>query len=206
MLHFKTLHLVFLLCFLHTGQICLAADAFLASPAPSLFSLTAVFLVRPLAFGICFCRGEPKPTLEKMLGGRDKPFGFPVSSACLLWRSVQGLWLKGTLWAGRRSLHTNLGSAKFHIGYGPRLPGSLVDPQCQAHIHCPIKNLGMNSTFTTSNSFLSVDLFIICLPTRWQLHGGGGAGVCCFHICIVPPWPAVSLARGRYLICIWQMN
>lgn len=88
------------------------------------------------------------------------------------------------------------------------LPGSLVDSQCQAHIHCPIRNSGMNTTFTTSNYFLSVDLFIICLPTRWQLHGGGGgsAVVCLFHFCIVPQWPAVSLAPGRYLIRIWQMN
>lgn len=97
-----------------------------------------------------------------MLDGRDKPFGCPVSSASLLKVQFQGLWLKGTLWAGRRSLHTNLGSAKFHIGYGPRLPGSLVDSQCQAHIHCPIKNSGMNTTFTTSNYFLSL---LTCLST-----------------------------------------
>lgn len=134
----------------------------------------------------------PTDTVEKMLDGTDKTFGFPVSSASLLWSPVQGLWLKGALWAGRRSVPTDLSSAKFHIGYGPHLPGALVDPQCQAHMHCPIKNSGMNSTFTTSNYFLSADLFIICLPTRWQLPGGGW----CLSLSLLHRTPVASSVPG----------
>ena len=119
--------------------------------------------------------------------------GFSVSSASLLWSPVQGLWLKGALWAGRMAdLHTDLGSAKFHIGYGPRLPGSLVDPQCQAHMHCPIKNSGMKSTCTASNYFLSADLFIICLPTRWQLPGEGR----CLSLSLLHRTPVASSVPG----------
>lgn len=76
------------------------------------------------------------------------------------------------------------------------LPGSLVDSQCQAHIHCPIRNSGMNTTFTTSNYFLSVDLFIICLPTRWQLHGGGGGERSCLSLSLLYRTPVASSVPG----------
>ena len=195
MFQFKTLHLAFLPPLFPSHRSDLPySRCFSASLAASPFSLMAVFLVKPLAFGICFCGGEPRLTLWRRCWMVETRFGFPVSSASPLWSPVQGLWLKGALWGGRMAtdLHTDLGSAKLHIGYGPRLPGSLVDPQCQARMHCPIKNSGMNSTFTASNYFLSADLFIICLPTRWQLPGGGW----CLSLSLLHCTPVASSVPG----------